>query len=199
VAGLAATAGLLRVFVLALHLLRDRFAVRDLGLADVRLDLELALQAVADDVEVELAHAGDDRLAGLFVRVDAERRVLRGELLETDAELLDVGLRLRLDRDRDDGLREDHLLEEDRLLLVAERVARARVLQTDGRVDVARVGFRQLFTLVRVHTEDAADALALTARRVRDHRARRDRPRVDAEERQVAVRVVDDLERVAGE
>jgi hypothetical protein len=31
---------------------------------------------------VELAHAGDDGLAGLFVRSDAEGRVLLGELLD---------------------------------------------------------------------------------------------------------------------
>ncbi len=51
-----------------------------------------------------------------------------------------------------------------------------------------------LFALVGVHAQDAADALALAARRVEHHRAARDLARVDAEERQVAVRVVDDLE-----
>src|SRR5262249_20926436 len=113
---LAATARLLRVLVLARDLLADRLAVRDLGLADVALDFELALQAVDDDLQVELAHATDDRLPRLFVGMHAERRVFRGELLKTDAELLDVALRLRLDRDRDDRLREDHLLEEDDVL-----------------------------------------------------------------------------------
>ena len=39
--------------------------VGDLRLADVGLDLELALHAVDEDVEVELAHAADDGLAGL--------------------------------------------------------------------------------------------------------------------------------------
>ena len=52
------------------------------------------------------------------------------------------------------------------LLLVAERVARARVLEADRRVDVARVGLGELLALVGVHAEDAADALALAARRV---------------------------------
>ena len=47
--------------------LRDRLAVGDLRPADVRVDVELALQAVDDDLEVELAHAGDQRLAGLLV------------------------------------------------------------------------------------------------------------------------------------
>ena len=59
-----------------------RLAVGDLRLADVRLDLELAQQAVDDDLEVQLAHAGDDRLAGLAVGTNPERRVLLGELGE---------------------------------------------------------------------------------------------------------------------
>ena len=69
----------------------------------------------------------------------AERRIFVGELLQRDAELVEVGLGLRLDRDRDDRLGEAHLLEDDRVLLVAERVAGARVAQADGRVDVAGV------------------------------------------------------------
>ena len=46
VAVLALAAGLTHEFALLLDRLRDRFFVRDLRLADVRLDLELALEAV---------------------------------------------------------------------------------------------------------------------------------------------------------
>ena len=60
----------------SVDLLPDRLAVRHLRPADVRLDLELALHAVDDDLEVQLAHAGDDRLAGLGVGAHAEGRVL---------------------------------------------------------------------------------------------------------------------------
>ena len=59
--------------------LRDRLLVGDLRPADVGVDLELAQQAVDDDLQVELAHARDDRLAGLFVDGDAEGRILDGE------------------------------------------------------------------------------------------------------------------------
>src|SRR5205823_5567510 len=54
----------------------QRLAVGHLRLADVRLDAELALHAVDQHLEVQLAHARDDRLTGLLVRVDTERRVL---------------------------------------------------------------------------------------------------------------------------
>jgi hypothetical protein len=56
--------------------LADRLAVRDLRTADVRVDVELALEAVDDDLEVQLAHARDQRLAGLVVGAHAEGRVL---------------------------------------------------------------------------------------------------------------------------
>jgi len=94
--------------------LADGLAVGDLRPADVRVDLPLAHQAVDDDLEVQLAHAGDDRLAGLLVGADAEGRVLLRQPLERRAELVLVALRLGLDRNRDDRLRERHRLEPDR-------------------------------------------------------------------------------------
>ena len=94
VAVLALAAGLADEAAVALGRAADRLAVRDLGPADVGRDLELADHAVDDHVEVQLAHAGDEGLAALRVRVDAEGRVLLGEALEGDAHLVLVGLRL---------------------------------------------------------------------------------------------------------
>src|SRR5262249_50894850 len=101
VAVLATAARLAAQLVFLRDLLADRLAVGDLRLADVGVDLELAQQAVDDDLEVQLAHAGDDRLAGLLVRAHAEGRILGRELRERGPELLLVSLGLRLDRDVD--------------------------------------------------------------------------------------------------
>ena len=165
---LAAATGLLGVPHLAVGGTGERFLVGDLRLADARLDAELALQAVDDDLEVQLAHAGDDHLPGLLVGLDAERRVLGHQLLQAVAELLLVALRLRLDRQRDDRLREVHRFEDDRLLLVAERIAGADLLQADRRGDVAGVDLLDFLTLVGVHLQEAADAFGLALRRVVD-------------------------------
>jgi hypothetical protein len=102
VAVLTASASLAHVTPFAIRRTGERLLVGDLRLADARIDAELALQAVDDDFEVQLAHAADDDLAGLLVGVDAERRILRHQLGETLTELLLVALRLRLDRQRDD-------------------------------------------------------------------------------------------------
>ena len=64
---LAAAAGLLLVRVLVFRRLADGFAIRHLRLADVRAHVELALHAVDDDFQVQLAHAGKNRLAGLGI------------------------------------------------------------------------------------------------------------------------------------
>src|SRR5207249_5105021 len=63
VAVLAATTRLPHVAALGLGVLPYRLAIRDLGLADIRLDLELAQEAVDDDLQVALAHAVVERLA----------------------------------------------------------------------------------------------------------------------------------------
>src|ERR1700694_2820653 len=76
----------------------DGLLVGDLRLALVRVNAKLAEQAVDDDLEVQLAHALDDRLARLIVGVHPEGRVLFRKSLQRHAELFLVDLRLRLDR-----------------------------------------------------------------------------------------------------
>ena len=149
----------------------DRLAVGHLRLADVGLDLELAAHAVDQDLQVQLAHAGDDRLAGLLVVLDLEGRVLLGELLDRDAQLLLVALGLRLDRHVDDRRRERHRLEDDRLLRVGQGVASGGLLQPGHGDDVAGARAWQLLTLVRVHLVDLADPLLAVLGRVQHLRA----------------------------
>ena len=194
---LTRTTGLLLVrVVVTLDGLLDRLAVGHLRLSDVGLDAELALHAVDEDVEVQLAHALDDRLAGLGVELGAEGRVLFGELLDRQTQLLLVGLGLRLDRDLDDGLGERHRLEDDRLVRVGQGVTGGGVLQADHGVDVARGDRVDRVLLVGVHLEDLPDALLLALGRVDDLRARVEVTRVDADVGQATEeRVHRDLER----
>ena len=94
---LTAAAGLLDELAFAVRFLGDGFAIGDLRRAGVGFHLELAQHAVADDFEVQLAHARDDGLAGLLVGADHERRVFFGETLQGHRHLFLVGLGLRLD------------------------------------------------------------------------------------------------------
>src|SRR6185437_1290208 len=144
-----------------LHALLDRLAIRHLRAANVRVHLELALHAIHDDFQVQLAHAGDDRLSSLGIRVHPERRVFLGELLQRDGELVLVRLRLGLDGDVNHRGRELHGLENDRLVLERKGVAGTRVPQSDGGRNVAGANLLDLFALVGVHLQQPAHALAL--------------------------------------
>jgi hypothetical protein len=74
-------------------------------------------------------------------------------------------------------------------------IAGAGLLQSNRRRDVTRTDFRNLLTLVRVHLEQPADALAPILGRVVDVRPRAQYARVHAKERQLPdVRVRRDLE-----
>ena len=107
---------------------RDRLLVGDLRLSDVRAHLELAQKAIDDDLQVQLPLARDERLTRLGIGRDAEGGILDRELLQRLRELFLVGLALRLDHDLDHRLRRLDRFEDDRRLLIAERVASEDVL-----------------------------------------------------------------------
>src|SRR5205814_2912955 len=200
VAVLAAAARLLDELAFGLERLLERLAVGDLRLADGGLDAELALHAVDDDLEVQLAHARNDGLARLLVGAHAERRVLLRKTPERHAHLLLVDLGLGLDRLRDHGLGEFHPLQRDDLLDVADRLAGDDVLEPDYGGNVAGAHFLDLLALVGVHLQQATDALFLAAHRGINRIARAQYSRVHADERELTdERAGHDLERERGE
>jgi len=67
---------------------------RDARPADIGRDLELADHAIHENVEMQLAHAGDAGLAALLVRVDAEGGVFIGQALKGESQLVLIGLGL---------------------------------------------------------------------------------------------------------
>src|SRR5207248_6498323 len=71
VAVLTATTGLFDQLANAVRTRGNSLAIRDLRFARVCVYLELAEHPVANDLQVQLAHPGDNRLTGVFVRVNA--------------------------------------------------------------------------------------------------------------------------------
>ncbi len=172
VAVLTAAAGLLDEAVFLIHGLADGFAVRDLRLADVGLDAEFTAHAIDDDFQMQLAHAGDDGLAGLLVGVHAERGIFLGQTAQGHAHLFLVDLGLGLDRLRNHRFRELHALEGDHLVLIAQRLAGGHVFQTHARGDVTGADFLDFLALVGVHLQQTPDALLAALDRVIDGIAR---------------------------
>mmetsp|Transcript_13312 Transcript_13312/g.40264 ORF Transcript_13312/g.40264 Transcript_13312/m.40264 type:complete len:217 (-) Transcript_13312:469-1119(-) len=144
---------------------------------------------------MQLAHARDDGLRVLFVVLRPEGRVFGREPGQRFAHLVLVFLRLGFDGDRNDGLREVHLLQNHGVVAVAERLSGRRAFQAGDGDDVAgarRLDFR---TVVRVHLEHAADSFFVALHRIEDLLARFQSARIHAAERQRAnERVGHDLE-----
>ncbi len=200
VAVLAPAAGLADELPFGLDLLPDRFLVRHLRLADVGFDLKFPLHPVDDDFEVQLAHAADDVLPGLLVRVDAERGIFLGELGERFRHFLLIGLGLRFDGDMDNGIRESHLLQDNRVILIAQRVAGASPLQAHCGDDIAGKRFVNIFARVRMHAQHAADPLLFVRDRIVHVRTGLQGSGIDTEVRELPdIRVRHDLERQRGE
>ena len=196
---LAGAAGLLLVRVGLGVRPGDRLAIRHLRCADVRIDAVFAAQPIDDDLQMQLAHAGQDGLAGLLVGAQPQAGVFAGQLLQAECHLLDRLLGARLDRDVDHRHREGHPLQDHRIVGGGQRIAGAGVLQADEGGDVAGLDFLDFGALVGVHLEHPADPLAMVLGGVQHHVAGFQRAGIDAHEGQRAVLVVDDLERQPGE
>ena len=164
-AELAVTAGLAHETALGFRRAPDRFAIRHLRLADIGVDLELAQHPVNDNLQMQLAHPGDQRLRGLLVDADAERRIFFGQLLQRLAELLLIGLGLGLDRDLDNRIGKLDRFEHNRMGRVAQSVTRGRIAQAH-RANIAGEDLGDLLALVRVHLDQPPDSLALAPGRI---------------------------------
>ena len=69
---LATTTGLAYKLAFLLDRLANGFAVGHLRRTDVGRDTELTLHAVNNDIQVQLAHTGNNGLAGLFIGMHPE-------------------------------------------------------------------------------------------------------------------------------
>ena len=129
-------------------------AVRHLRLADVGFDAELALHAVDDDLQVQLAHAGNDGLARLFVGVHAERRVFLRQAIAAPCPSFPGRPWSSAPRPCEITGSGNTILSSMMAFSASQRVSPVMTsLQTDRRGDVAGAHFLDLLALVGVHLQ----------------------------------------------
>ena len=165
---LATTAGLLNVLRLSFGLLANRFSKRHLRLSDIGLHLEFTQHAIDDDFQMQLPHAGNDGLRGLFIRFHPERRVFLRQLLEGEPHLLLILLGFWLNRHGDHRLGKFHHLEQNRLLFVRQCVPCRRPFESNCRDNITRIGHIDVFPLIRMHLQETSDAIPRPLRHIRD-------------------------------
>ena len=197
---LAGAAALALVLGLVVDLLAHRLLVGHLGSAHVGLHLELAEQTVHDDLQVQLAHAGDDGLTRFLVGIGAEGGILLSKLGQGKTHLLLAGLGLGLNGHADHGLGELHGFQNDGVLFVAKGIAGGGILQAHHSSNVAGIDRFQILTVVGVHLQQTTHTLALALGGVEHGGAGVQRSGIDAEEAEPAhIRIGHDLECQCGE
>ena len=138
-AELPRAARLLLVPVAALAVRLDRFAVGNLRLVRLDLDMVAPLEPLLDQRQVQLAHAGEHHFLGLGVVVEVDRAVFFGDLVQCARELRLVAAALgrhgQADHRRGELQR--------RQLDVAQRRAGVQVFALGDGHDVARARLRR--------------------------------------------------------
>ena len=109
---------------------------------------------------MKLTHARDNRLTRLSVCVCLECGILFHELAQSYHELILTRLCLGLYCDLDNGVGELHGFKEHRMIHIAERVARGRILYAYKCDYIACISFVELLTHVGVHEYGLAYTLA---------------------------------------
>ncbi len=108
---------------------------------------------------MQLAHAGDNGLPGLLVGVGPEGGILLSQLGKGNAHLLLTGLGLGLDGHLNNGLGENHGLQDDGMILIAEGIAGGGVLHAHNGGDITGVNHIDIFPVVGVHLQNTTHTL----------------------------------------
>src|SRR3990170_8117926 len=144
----------------------DRLAVGDVRLPGHHGRPELALQAFADDGDLVLALRVEHLLAGLDGPFEADRGLLLEQPCQRGAQLVEVGLRLRLDGHRQRRPGELEGREAQRALAARERGPGLRIHEFGHGADLPRADLADSLLLLAVEEQELADALILPARRI---------------------------------
>ena len=92
------------------------------------LDVIALLEFFDDRFDMKLARTRQDKFLGLRIAVEMQRRIFLEDPVQSAGDLVLVGPRFRFDGEGDRGLGVFDLWIDDRLCLVAQRVAGLRVL-----------------------------------------------------------------------
>ena len=178
----------------------DRLAIGHARRLELDLDAEAPLHALDRDLDVHLAHAADDHLAGLVVVVHLEHRVLFAEAAQGRDDLVLLALALGGDGEAHERRGEVDGREADDLGVGAQRVARHDVLELGDGADVAGDEAVGGLALLAHRLEHLAEAL-LQAAAGDDHvgvaaeRALEDAEHVDVAAERVGERLEDEGDR----
>src|SRR5258707_1239720 len=184
VAILPMPASLPDMFALSLGFACDRLTVSNLWATHVCLNLKLAEEPIYNHFQVQFTHTINDGLAGFYIGMQLESRILLRQLIQRNCHFILVSTCPWLDGDLNDRLWKDDRLQDDRMLSIAQCIAREGVAQAYGSTNVTRTDFIDILAMIRVHTQQAPDTFRLILGAILNSRTFRQRTRIDTQIRQ---------------
>ncbi len=148
---LTTTTGLSDELAFAIGLCLNRFSIGNLRVPNRCFNLELAFHPIDDNLEVQFAHAGNNRLTCFRIGIGSEGRILFWQLLQGGAHLFLILLGFGFNRNRDDWFRKTHRFQNDVLVHWTERITGNGVFKADCGSDITRIDFFDFRPGVRVH------------------------------------------------
>ena len=191
---LTVTAGLLLVLAFHGDRLADFFAVRNGRILQDDLNAEFILELGADDIQMDIARAGENHLMGFVIGVEREGRILIVELCQTGGDLFLAALDLRCDALRVARLRERDARQLNRTNGHGQGVAGLGGDQLGNRADIAAGDLLDLGGLFAADRIDVTDLLGAAHACVEHRHIRLDRACNDLEVRESAVLIRSGLE-----
>ncbi len=174
--------------------LRDGFTISYAGIARGNFRVVFTLHPLDIDVQMELAHSFDDGFVGFRIHMGLERRILLGKAVQGFGH---GHLRLvvfRHDCQRNDRFGHVHRGHGHIDPRRHKRVSR-RAFDPEEGADVTGAQRINVFHLIGVHSNDAADLDLLAVANIHDGRAFFDGPFINADVGQLSVLTVFQLER----
>src|SRR5690606_19455940 len=172
------------VDLLTLNTVGERILVSNLGIDLVKCYHEFTSESFANNFEEQCTHIAMHGLSGLLIGLHTKSRILYEELSDSHAELVSVDLFPRFNSVADNGLGEDHRLENNLAFLVAKSISGFDILKSDDRSEITCLEAFDLVLLIRVHLEDTRDTLLVARPRIVHIRARLKNSGVSANEAQ---------------
>src|SRR5450830_1598422 len=142
------------------------FAVRNLWLTNSCFHVEFTFHTINDNVQMQLAHTGDNCLTRFFVCTYAERWIFSSQTVQCQAHFLLVSLCFWLNSLRNNWLWEYHAFQNNDCFFITQRVTSCCVFQTNHSSDITRHHFFDFFTLVRMHLHQTTDTFFFLFNRV---------------------------------
>ena len=191
---LTAAAGLLLMATLLLDGLADLFTVGNARRVKLGIHAEAALELGAQNVDLNIACAGNDDLVRLGVVGDGEGRIFLVQTVETGAELILLTAGLGSDGAGVAGLGKVHALEHDDVLRVAQRVAGPDAVHLGDGADVAAADLLDFLVLLALDGIETPELFGVAGRGIVEGHVACDLAAHDLDEGVLAVLVGDGLE-----